>query len=906
MIGMQLAHYRIEAKLGAGGMGEVFVAQDTKLERRVALKVLPTEVAGDRERLDRFEREAKALAALDHPNIVTVFSVETAVPRDLSVAPATADAEAVHFLTMQLVEGEPLSVMMPPDGMPIEQIQAVASQLASALAAAHEKGIIHRDLKPDNVMLSDEGRVRVLDFGLAKLLGAAPTADASQLATQGLTQEGMVVGTMPYMAPEQVQGREADHRSDLFSLGTLLYEMTTGTRPFAGNTSINLLLSIVQEDPQPVSELRPEVPGRLAALIERCLEKEPNRRPQSASEVLGELESARDQQSANSEATAGRLPTSASRMPSLIGRWAVGLAVIAVVVFLGRNVIRDSEVAPESLLADSNPSLPATEVDGRLLNRGRVLVAPFENRTGDAILDPVGLMASDWVAQGLTQAQIADVVSSISVLSSLRNLGEREGGPGDVGTLAGETGAGTVVSGAYYRQGDDLLFSAEVHDAIEGALVGVIEPLQTPLEDPLGAVETLRQQAMVIVASHLNARTTRAEQPIRLPSFDGYRAYTRGLERFIQMDFRSAIDRFVRAADQDPDWAMPLLAAAMAHINLGEFHRAESLANRAQPLRESLSALDQHFLDRILATCDERVLDALHSARLAAELAPEGPAAFDAGAMAIRLNFAREAVDRLGTLDPERGFLRGFLPYWHYFTSSHHVLGDYEAELVAARRSRELFPDLAEPRWLEIRALTGQGRFQEVEALLDEAEPLARNPEVTGNLLFDAASELEAHGEAEAAGQIVQRGVDWYVSRSHEAMTGTAPRASLGRLFFLAGDLEQAREVFAALAGEHPEELEYRGYLGIIAAGTEDAAAASDALAWFEQVDRPYLFGSQLYWQSAIHAWMGELDASVRLFREALSAGMPFGWPSIHPHADWVLRPLWDYPPFQEAIGPRV
>ena len=201
MIGRTLSHFKITAKLGEGGMGEVYRAEDTKLKREVALKILPPEFAGSQERLERFQREAETLATLDHPNIVTIYSVE--------------EAQGVHFLTMQLVQGKRLAELIPRDGMPLEQIFEIAVPMADALAAAHEKRVIHRDLKPGNIMVADGGTVKVLDFGLAKMGQVPDEAVASELPTEPLTEEGRILGTMPYMSPEQARGRPIDHRSGL-------------------------------------------------------------------------------------------------------------------------------------------------------------------------------------------------------------------------------------------------------------------------------------------------------------------------------------------------------------------------------------------------------------------------------------------------------------------------------------------------------------------------------------------------------------------------------------------------------------------------------------------------------------------------------------------------------------------
>jgi eukaryotic-like serine/threonine-protein kinase len=255
-------------------MGEVYRATDTKLGRDVALKMLPAEMAFDPERLGRFRREAKALAQLDHPNIVTIYSVE--------------ECDGVHFLTMQLVDGHPLNRLIAQDGLPIERIVEIGSALAEALAAAHEKGIVHRDLKPANVMVSNEGRVKVLDFGLAKDVRGSQLGDAT-MTSDSRTQIGVVMGTPAYMSPEQTSGRSLDHRTDIFSLGVVLHEMATGRRPFEGTSSAELASSILRDNPPPVTDARPELPGDLVRIIRRCLEKDPRHRLQTARDVSNEF-----------------------------------------------------------------------------------------------------------------------------------------------------------------------------------------------------------------------------------------------------------------------------------------------------------------------------------------------------------------------------------------------------------------------------------------------------------------------------------------------------------------------------------------------------------------------------------------------------------------------------------------
>ena len=256
-------------------MGAVYLAEDTKLNRQLALKFLPPEMAGSGERLKRFEREAKTVAALNHPNIVTIYSVE--------------ELDGVPFIAMELVDGKSLSQVIPPDGLAIDQFFDLAVPLADAIRAAHERGITHRDLKPANIMVTNEGRIKVLDFGLAKLLREPSVAEPTQLSTQSLTQDGSALGTVSYMAPEQLKGKAPDQRADIFALGIVLYQMSSGKRPFVGDTSAEVISSILRDTPRPVTDLRFELPSHLGRIVKRCLEKNPKRRYQTAGELFTDL-----------------------------------------------------------------------------------------------------------------------------------------------------------------------------------------------------------------------------------------------------------------------------------------------------------------------------------------------------------------------------------------------------------------------------------------------------------------------------------------------------------------------------------------------------------------------------------------------------------------------------------------
>jgi len=274
-----LNHYTIIEPLGQGGMGEVFVAQDTKLHRKVALKVLSGLTSGDPERRARFEREARAVAALNHPSIVTIHSVE--------------EANGLPFLTMELVEGKPLTSLLTDSGLPLDTLLRIGIGISDAMAAAHQRGITHRDLKPANVMVTDEGRVKVLDFGLAKLQEHDSHLDSdgvTLLPAKDLTGEGRIIGTVAYMSPEQAEGKTVDQRSDIFSLGVLLHEMATGQRPFKGETNVSVMSAILRDTPSSITDINPKLPVGLARIIKRALTKDPSRRYQTATDLRNDLE----------------------------------------------------------------------------------------------------------------------------------------------------------------------------------------------------------------------------------------------------------------------------------------------------------------------------------------------------------------------------------------------------------------------------------------------------------------------------------------------------------------------------------------------------------------------------------------------------------------------------------------
>ena len=327
----RLGAYEILAPLGAGGMGEVYRARDSKLAREVAIKVLPAEFSADRNRLTRFEQEARSASALNHPNIVTIYEI--------------GSVDSISYIAMELVQGKTLRELLTEGPLPAKRLLGLSAQIADGLARAHEAGIVHRDLKPDNVMITREGLVKILDFGLAKVAGSS-SPEMSQLPTVAEpTEPGVVLGTVGYMSPEQAMGRQVDFRSDQFSLGSILYEMVTGKRAFSRDSAPETLAAIIREEPEPLPSLAPHLPTALRWVIERCLAKEPEERYGSTRDLARDLAQLRDQ---GAEISAEGTARIARRKPRwLAAAWAASLVLVAALALLvGPRSRREPSVPP--------------------------------------------------------------------------------------------------------------------------------------------------------------------------------------------------------------------------------------------------------------------------------------------------------------------------------------------------------------------------------------------------------------------------------------------------------------------------------------------------------------------------------------------------------------------------------
>ena len=419
--GGMLAHYRLVEKIGEGGMGAVYLAEDIKLERRVALKIFPGDVTGDPQRLERFRQEARAVARINHPNVVTLHSVE--------------EHDGVHFIVMEHVEGSTLDQLFGPEGLPLGRFIEIAGAVAEALGAAHAQGVVHRDLKPANIMVTDDGLVKVLDFGLAKLqkedLGRSDNS-----ATELMTKAGMVLGTTPYMSPEQASAGSVDPRSDIFSFGIVLYEMASGRRPFQGDSTIEMISSILKDSPSPLETQRTGLPPHLARIVHRCLEKQPGDRYQSSRELSIELKKL---QLEVRSGTGSSGPRDRPVRPGKRGRW----ISVAVVLLIG--------LAAVTSYINFDRRKSAATVD----QATRLAVLPFSNLRSDPETDFLGYALADQVIGSLAYINGLSVRPS----SSMRRYQQ---GDYDLAKIGEELAIDYVLSGNYLQQGERIRLSVEL------------------------------------------------------------------------------------------------------------------------------------------------------------------------------------------------------------------------------------------------------------------------------------------------------------------------------------------------------------------------------------------------------------------------------------------------------------
>ena len=679
----RLGTYEILSPLGAGGMGVVYRAKDLRLGREVAIKVLPAEVAASPERLERLEREARAVAGLNHPNIVTLYSIE--------------DEDGIRFLTMELVGGETLATLVAPGGLPLPRLLQLAMPLADALVAAHEKGVVHRDLKPGNVMVTREGRVKVLDFGLAKMAGEAlPTDGRTATLPRGGAKDSatsQLYGTVPYMSPEQIRGEAVDARSDLFAFGIILHELATGRRPFTGNSSADISSSILRDEPAPIRDVRADLPRDIGRIVARCLEKDARDRFQTARDVYQEL------RYLERESGAGAPRPAATSDPAS---------------------------------APAAPAAPAARDD-----LASIAVLPFVNR-GKSEED-------EYFSDGLAD-ELLNVLAKIRGLrviartSSFRFKGSNE----DPAVIGAKLHAAALLDGSVRKAGNRVRITVQLVKASDGVQLWS-ESYDRALDDIFAVQEEIARSVVKELRTTLLGETPDSEASGRAQAevaaaakgqgrnMEAHRLYLEGrhfLERMTSEETSRGLEYLHKSVALDPAFADAWIEISRAYgmragFGWGPFEesrrQARAAVDRALELApDSAEALARLASHQLLMEWDWDAAD--RSARRALELVPNNVTALrSSGIVALILGRSSEAeslFERAIELDPLNSNT------YHSLGDVYRATGRLEEAERAERKVLELNPSRSLSRATLAQTIAARGRGEEAlrEAMQEREE----------------------------------------------------------------------------------------------------------------------------------------------------------------------------------------
>ncbi|CAN5758247.1 hypothetical protein BH20ACI3_BH20ACI3_24800 [soil metagenome] len=782
-----LSHYRIVAKIGAGGMGEVYLAQDTRLDRKVALKVLPGGVASNNDRMERFVREAKAAAALSHPNIAQVHEI--------------GEHDGIHYIVMEFIDGDTLRDTIHREHNELRKLLRHLQHVAEGLAKAHAAGIVHRDLKPDNIMITRDGHAKILDFGLAKLVestepkndekGVFSGEDATAILQQHSTP-GMILGTAGYMSPEQAQGKikEIDRRSDIFSFGCILYEAATGRKAFAGKDVLDSLHQIVHGPTPQIKEFKADVPDELQRIVRRCLAKDPNERFQSIKEVAIELKELRR------ELERAGIDTSVS--PAAKSETTASLEVAAspeAEATRGQS-IADKTITPSSSISTraSSAEYMVSGIKQHKLAAGvalLVLVAGLtalglylRGKKADVAIKSIAVMPFvneggnsdvEYLSDGMTET----LIKSLSQIPNLNvkprsSVFRYKGKDTDLQTIARELNVQAILNGRVVQRGEELTLNLELVDVHKDSVIWT-ESYSRKQSD----LVTLQSDIARDVSSNLKAKLSGAEEQKVTKSAtsdaEAYQAYLKGRyywNRRTAENLKKAIEQFKTATDRDPNYALAFVGLADCYAVLNEYAgiptsitipQARSYAERALSLDGQLA--EPHATLGQVNTQSWQWAEAEKEYKRAIELNPSYPTAYHWYSIVLkdlgRNNEAFSMIKRAQELDPLSSVIAVNILRMYQIQNNH------DAAIETGLKMIELDPNFGPAHEYLALSYLKKGRNADVLAASEKAVELANRSGITlGDLgyvyaatgkrteAFAIIKELEnKHAQKQAIGQ---------------------------------------------------------------------------------------------------------------------------------------------------------
>ena len=858
MIGKTISHYKIVDKLGEGGMGAVYKAEDTTLRRLVALKVLSSQLAEDDEARKRFVREAQAASALNHSNITTVYEL--------------LEDEGEQFIVMEYIEGKTIRDIVESGHVSIRKALDIITQAAEALEAAHNKGILHRDVKSANIMVSMEGNVKVMDFGLAHL------EERSQL-----TRTGTTMGTLAYSSPEQLVGSPVDRRSEIFSLGVVFYELLTGQLPFKSPSEGELVFEIINNEQDKPSKLNEDVPANVEAVVTRMLDKKPELRYQSCGELLNDLNAIRSELETTTVEISTALGAARAKKKVLAIGIASAIVVIgAIAVLLGRG--GGSSLIPDYLVVD--------------------IIA---NRTDDLSLDSFGEQIAYEIARGISQAGLISVVPAEEVSryyqSVMEEIGTQEERSNPLRAMVNAYKAGTAITGAIFAGSESTVeVRLNIRDMRTGDYIYSLDPITGTTENRKELLERIHRAVMGALALEFDPEFSSFAELTRSPaSTEAFAEFREGLRDYYGGGTREeAIQHFYRASNIDSSYLAPLVWAARIH---GVVDTRASLA-----AKDSLVAVLSQSLSQL--TLFERFLFEYADARKggytdysrkyeisveAASLAPGTMWSFDAGQISWIVGRPQEALQYFAEVDPDAAFIRNWFGWCYAVQAALNMVGKHEEALELAREYRSRQPNSWQGIYYELIALARLGRLEEILTVSEESKrfPNWESMGPGGLLRSYAAPLLRGYGYHEEARTVLEISLDWYETERGDDKTRY--RSDIGDILYQLERWEEAREIFSEL---NQETGDYYNNLGRIAArlGNRD-----EALMWSERLAAQTDTLTHNVWLNRTHlaliaALLGDREDAVRLLQQAIDEGQ-FHYDMLP--RDMDFEGLWDYGPFQ-------